>query len=303
MIKLYDGQVTDLLQNGSRYNPEIMALSYAIRAEKQRLMALADQTRTLAMIERLPENILDVLAVELRTPYYSEGMTVEQKREIIKNTLIWFYRAGTPAAVKELIAAVFGEGRIVEWFDFTEGESTPGTFDIITNARLTEEIVDEFLRIIGQVKNTRSHLRRVLIERDCTMQERVASGAVGSPKTSVLNGGLELSRTANGNATAKAGTTSAPKECILNHAPAKNRSASAPITGGSGAITAPKEYVLNHVAAKERAASGATRIGVVLAIEGAHLVILNCPSLDDVQIGQPQGAYSATAASSIKITI
>ena len=106
--------------------------SYAIQQEHQRLLRLADRTRTLAVIDELPEKILDVLAVELRTPYYQEDMDVETKRNIIKRTLLWHTKAGTPSAVAELIEIVFGEGDVVEWFNFES--YTPGTFDIITTS-------------------------------------------------------------------------------------------------------------------------------------------------------------------------
>lgn len=187
MTNLYDGQLTDLLKNESEYNVEIQALAYAIHIEKRRLMNLAQQTRTLSMIDQLPESILDVLAVELRTPYYAGGMTIEQKRNIIKNTLAWFDHAGTPAAVQELIAAIFGQGEVVEWFDFAEEPKTPGTFDIITDTRMDEDIVARFLQIIGQVKNTRSHVRRVLTMRHGTMEEFVASALTTAPNTIILN--------------------------------------------------------------------------------------------------------------------
>lgn len=101
MTDLYNGQITDLLQqNEAARNPEIQALSYAALVEKRRIIDLAQRTRTISMVDLLPEEILDVLAVELRTPYYSGDMTLDQKREIIKKTLLWFFRAGTPAAVK-----------------------------------------------------------------------------------------------------------------------------------------------------------------------------------------------------------
>lgn len=303
MINLYGGQIADLLQSASKYNPEITALSYAIQMEKQRLLNLADQTRTLAMIDDLPEKILDVLAVELRTPYYSESMAIEQKREVIKGTLVWFIRAGTPAAIRELIAAIFGEGEVVEWFDFTEAPYTPGTFDIVTNARMTEDIVNDFLRIIGQVKNTRSHLRRVLINRECTIQERTASGLISAPKVKVLNGGLELSSDTQGREIAKAGSIAAPREAIINTIPTRGRNTNGPITGKAGAISAPSEHILNHAATRGRGASGSIYIGLAVAVEGIHLAILNSPSFSDTKIGQTQGTYSAAAASSIKISI
>lgn len=187
MIKLYDGQITDLLPEKIAKDVETRCLSYAIQQEHQRLLRLADRTRTLAVIDELPEKILDVLAVELRTPYYQEDMDVETKRNIIKRTLLWHTKAGTPSAVAELIEIVFGEGDVVEWFNFDEPPYTPGTFDIITNARMTEEIATYFLSIIQRVKNTRSHIRRILIERGIEMDERVAVGAFTHPEDTILN--------------------------------------------------------------------------------------------------------------------
>ena len=187
MISLYDGQITDLLPWKIAQSTEVRCISYAVQQEHQRMLRLTAHTRTMAVIDELPERILDVLAVELRTPYYQESMNLETKRNIIKRTLLWHTKAGTPSAVSELIEIVFGEGRTEEWFDYTEGPYTPGTFDIITNARMTEEMANYFLSIIQRVKNTRSHIRRILVEREMEMHETVASGVVSSPKEQVLN--------------------------------------------------------------------------------------------------------------------
>lgn len=165
MIDLYNGQLTDLLQNGLRNNPDVIAISYAIQAEKQRLLRLEAKTRTLSMIDELDDNILDVLAVELRSPYYTNDMPTEQKRAIIKGTLAWFYHAGTPVAVSEMAAAIFGSGQVVEWFNFdpNDGEIVPGEFDVETGSAIQdpEEYMGQISRIINRVKNTRSHLRMV----------------------------------------------------------------------------------------------------------------------------------------------
>ena len=194
MIKLYDGQITDLLPEKIAKDTDTRCLSFAIQQEHQRLLRLTDRTRTLSVIDELPEKILDVLAVELRTPYYQESMDLNTKRNIIKKTLLWHTKAGTPSAVAELIEIVFGEGEIVEWFNYDEPPYTPGTFDIITNARMTEDIAEYFLSIVQRVKNTRSHIRRILIERGIEMDERVAIGAFTNPEDTILNYHKESSK-------------------------------------------------------------------------------------------------------------
>lgn len=327
MTKLYDGQIADLLQNAGKYNPEIIALSYAVLQEKRRIMDMVDRTRTMAMIDQLPEDVLDLLAVELRSPYYSGDLPIETKREIIKKTLIWFSKAGTPAALKELISVLFGEGDVEEWFNFTDPPYTPGTFDIVTDARMTEDIVDQFLQIIRRVKNTRSHLRRVLVERTGTMQEYIGAGMIAAPRTHVLNGGLNIdrevdiqqkvkagmiatpkekivnhiparNRTASASAKVKAGVTSAPSEQITNHAPDRSRSASGAVTTGAGAASAPSEKIVNNVPARAESAKGAASIGVAMAVRNVHIIISNCTSPGALQIGQAQRTASVAVASS-----
>lgn len=274
MTKLYDGQLTDLIQNNSRYSTEVQAISYALLMEKQRLMDLAQRTRTMAVVDELPEAILDVLAVELRTPYYSGGMTIDQKRAIIKGTLVWFYKAGTPAAVEELIASVFGEGKVVEWFDFTEEPMTPGTFDIITNARMTEEIATEFLRIIQRVKNTRSHIRRVLVERQCEMTERIATGVVAAPQTSVLN---HKAITEHGEIaeTVKAGAVASPETSVISYTKSRGETAAGAAHPAVGATASPKEVITNNATQRSREAKTGFTFGMALAVRDTHIVILN----------------------------
>lgn len=133
MIDLYDGQLLDMLPSQMSKETEQICLSYALRAGVRLIIDRAYMTRTQAFIDGLPERILDVLAVELHTPYYSEDLSIDQKREIIKRTLLWHLTAGTPSAMRELISIVIGEGDIVEWPDFEDPPFTPGTFDILTD--------------------------------------------------------------------------------------------------------------------------------------------------------------------------
>ena len=303
MTDLYNGQITDLLQqNEAARNPEIQALSHAVLLEKRRIIDLAQRTRTIAMVDLLPENVLDVLAVELRSPYYSGDMDLEQKREIIKKTLVWFFQAGTPAAVEELVAAIFGQGEVVEWFNFTDPPYTPGTFDIVTDARMTEGMVDQFLRIIRQVKNTRSHLRRVLTERKGSMHIYIGSGAVGHPEIPVINSAQVDATGQQAKQTAKAGIITLPTVPITNTAAPLARAASCPETAKAGAVAAPAVNIVNTAPARAQAVQGCARVGVALVVETIHRIITNSPPPGALQLGHPQTAHAAAAAHS-KISI
>lgn len=185
MIDLYNGELLDMLPSQMSRETQQICLSHALRAGVRLVMDRARATRTQAFIDGLPERILDALAVELHTPYYSESLSIGQKREIVKRTLLWHLTAGTPSAMRELISIVIGEGSIVEWPDFEDPPFTPGTFDILTDVRITEEIVEAFIAIIERVKNERSHLRRLHIHRRMDAQWHVGAAGWTEPHVTI----------------------------------------------------------------------------------------------------------------------
>jgi len=157
MTSLYEGRITDLLSNSMRYNPETIAMGYAILQEKRRLMELADRTRLMAFVDALTEPVLDYLAVELRTPAYRDSFPLEVKRRLVAGTLPFYAKLGTPAAVNWAIGAIFGGGGIEEWYGYG-GDPHHFRAVIPTAGPLTPESLDEFRRILVQVKRLSSWL-------------------------------------------------------------------------------------------------------------------------------------------------
>ena len=118
MIKYTESEMLQVMPEPLKYKAEVVALSYAIKRAIGKMVGYAERASVYAAIDKLPEDILDLLAVELRAQYYDEDMDISIKREIVKKTMLWYHRAGTPSAVEELISAVFGEGEISEWFEY-----------------------------------------------------------------------------------------------------------------------------------------------------------------------------------------
>lgn len=187
MIKLPDGELRDYLPVTMKNDVDMVCLSYAIKKATERLFRYNHAAMTFHFIDSAPEPILDLLAVELRSLYYLDTLPVEKKREIVKNTLRWHSQAGTPGAMAEMVKVVFGEGEVVEWPDFSEPPYTPGTFDIVTNAQLTPDILEYFISVIDRVKNVRSHLRRVVIKRTVEVVPRVCPHTICAPKQIITN--------------------------------------------------------------------------------------------------------------------
>lgn len=163
MIKLTEGGILNCLPD--KETPEIVALSYSLQKAIGLVIKHADESRVYSAIEQLPEKILDVLAIEIRSLYYNEKLPIEKKRELVKNSMQWYTKAGTPSAVEELIQTVFGMGKVVEWFDYEEGPYIRGTFDIITEVAMNEYTIEQFMKSINKAKNSRSHIRKIIISR------------------------------------------------------------------------------------------------------------------------------------------
>ncbi|MDO4313791.1 MAG: phage tail protein [Eubacteriales bacterium] len=193
MINLREGELLDILPCPIKDDPVVAAFSYALKRQICFVIEAADKARVYAAIEQAPERLLDIMAIQLRSMYYSEKLPLEIKREIVRNTLKWYQKAGTTAAVEELITILFGEGEVIEWYDIDPSEGAlPGEFDIITNAQLLVDSVELFKSIIDKVKNVRSHLRRIITHREFQANLYVANVNAANMRIIIRDDGLHL---------------------------------------------------------------------------------------------------------------
>ena len=110
MIKLSGSRFTNIMPENLAEQPEIQALAYAVGRQVEKLLAYADGARTYAAIYAVPEKVLDLLAVELRTPSYDENFSIKVKRTLIAESLLFYAQMGTPAAVNRIIETIFQAG-------------------------------------------------------------------------------------------------------------------------------------------------------------------------------------------------
>lgn len=194
MISYYDGQLTDIMPGNITKKPEVKALSYALQQACRLLYRYSQRLYIYSNLDEQPEEVIDLLASELRTQYYTSTLDIDTKRRLVKNTLIWYMSAGTPQAVEELVAAVFGEGEVKEWFEY--GDS-PYHFKITTNAILSEEMLEFFVTMIQRVKNTRSHLRGIDIHRTVEHELFIGAGIFQSYRPPAVMEGYAVRREAS----------------------------------------------------------------------------------------------------------
>lgn len=118
MIKLTDARLTDALPKILAEQPWVQALAEASRKMRRRVMAYADRTRLFCDIDKASEEALDALAVELQTPLYKNDYPLTVKRQIVKNSMLYYIRSGTRGAVEELLADIYQGAEVEEWFEY-----------------------------------------------------------------------------------------------------------------------------------------------------------------------------------------
>lgn len=145
----------EVLRENGNTNALGKAVADALVEAKDLILLL----RLYTNLDELPERILDILAVELRTQYYDTTLPIETKRTLIRNTLLWYKKAGTLSALRELVESVFGECQIREWFDY-DGE--PGHFRLESvDVAAAINNLPRFMDAMQRVKRLSAHLDEI----------------------------------------------------------------------------------------------------------------------------------------------
>lgn len=149
--------VSSLLPNNA--TPQEVALDLATA----RIGNVDVPIRTLWDPEHCPADILPWLAWAFSVDKWDATWTEAQKRAIVAAAIFVHRRKGTPAAVKEVVSAIFGGGDVIEaWQDV---DLSAHEFKIVTTGTLQSEA--QFLELIDLVdgaKPVRSHLVAVQIQ-------------------------------------------------------------------------------------------------------------------------------------------
>lgn len=186
MIKLTEGGFADIWAGEKA--PDTLAISYALQMQVIRIVEAAEKTKCFSGIDQLNEDTLDHLAIELRSVYYDQELPIETKRSIIKNTLIWYAKGGTAAAVTELIKTIFGSGGLEEWFVYG---GDPFHFRAVLPDEMGSDVLNitKFREMIERVQNARSHLDELMLEEPITLKLIVTDGTyrVNPPLCGTIN--------------------------------------------------------------------------------------------------------------------
>lgn len=163
MIKVRDCEILDLLPYTFK-TPRRQALSRAFAKVRAKCYDTMSAVLFWGDIENASPALLDAMAAELDTPFYSTDLTGEQKKRVIAAAFEYNSKVGTVSSVEKLVSAAFGGGEVSEWFEYG-GDPYYFKVDITNDEGITSKIedFDFFFKMLEKVKNKRSKLEYVSV--------------------------------------------------------------------------------------------------------------------------------------------
>lgn len=147
----------DILPGNLLEDAQVYAAAKSLDDELQRVTMVCCEVLHLPRLDELPEAVLDLLAWQWHVDFYEPlGLDIATKRRLIKESIAWHRRKGTPSAVEEVATAVFGRAKVSEWFDYS-GEPYHFRIDLLEAPGLPDKI-NKIARLVETIKNTRSVL-------------------------------------------------------------------------------------------------------------------------------------------------
>lgn len=144
MRSLQDVRLDELMPRAMANTSHAKGLAAAMAVIQKYVIQAVTATQFYTGIEELPEAALDALAVSMNVGWYDFSYPVETKRRILQTATSVRRYAGTPYAVRQQLAGVFGDAMLEEWMQWG-GE--PGTYrvsvnitDVDTNVMELEEL-------------------------------------------------------------------------------------------------------------------------------------------------------------------
>ena len=162
MIDFNQGELKDILPVNLKI-PETLALSFAVGQAMGQLRDFSKRIYMYADLSRIPEAVLDLMALEFNTQYYDQNLKREVKEGLVAQTLTWYMHAGTPSVLREFLATVLQGGDLQEWYEY-DGE--PYYFKAIAavgkDGKVPLGYGAEIRERIGIYKNARSWLESLV---------------------------------------------------------------------------------------------------------------------------------------------
>ena len=144
---------------------QLYAAARALDDELQKITVATRNALLLPRLDELSEEVIDLLAWQWHVDFYEPSMSIETKRQLVRESIAWHRIKGTKAAVEKMTQTVFKGGVITEWFEYG-GEPYHFRIDVLNAPNMTEENRERLLAVVNASKNTRSWLDELRFQRE-----------------------------------------------------------------------------------------------------------------------------------------
>lgn len=158
----------DLLPVNLKEDSEVVNAAKALDDEINLVTKATSELILFANLDNLPEKVIDLLAWQLHVDFWDNDFDIKIKREMVKNSISWHKRKGTPSVVEEVVSKFLDNAVVRENWEYG---GAPYCFkvDTITGPMVSDKTINEIVKAINAVKNTRSHLDGVTFFREISL--------------------------------------------------------------------------------------------------------------------------------------
>lgn len=155
----------DILPPNLLADEQIYAAARALDDELQKITAATRNALLLPRLDELSEEVIDLLAWQWHVDFYEPSMSIETKRQLVRESIAWHRIKGTKAAVEKMAQTVFKGGVVTEWFEYG-GEPYHFRIDLLTAPNITQDDTARLLAVVNAAKNVRSVLDELRFRRE-----------------------------------------------------------------------------------------------------------------------------------------
>lgn len=140
-----------------RNDENMLALASSISNILSARVSEIESLRIYTRIDELPNDLLDILAYDLKVDWYDYGYPTSVKRDLIKNSVKVHMMMGTKYAVETAIRSLYPNSDLEEWFEYG---GDPFYFRIVldvTNSQVTA-VYSDIIKSLNMYKSLRSKL-------------------------------------------------------------------------------------------------------------------------------------------------
>lgn len=165
MIKIQEIKLIDILPAPLKNDKTMVAISKVLQKYLDENYEYIKRLNILPNIDNLTnEELIDHLAYQFHVDFYDPSFNLQKKRKLVKSSIPHHKKKGTKWAIEDLLSKAFDTSKVKEWFEYG-GE--PYYFRIHTKDILgSEEKYISTIKALNTVKNTRSWLEKIIVERD-----------------------------------------------------------------------------------------------------------------------------------------